>query len=125
VVRSIQEGGEISEDLKKDRVIFFPINDSESHKTADSGTHWTLLVLYKVGNILSGYHYNSSGSSIPTNVKKLTNNLRTKLNLKEEVIIYLSKNLPQQTNGADCGIYVITFTRALVKRFQEDTSFHD
>ncbi|CAG8616976.1 2977_t:CDS:2, partial [Scutellospora calospora] len=44
VVRTIQEGGEISEDLKKAKYIFFPINNSENHGTADTGSHWTLFV---------------------------------------------------------------------------------
>jgi len=39
ITRYIQEGGEISEDLKKAKIIFFPINNSESHETADAGNH--------------------------------------------------------------------------------------
>ncbi|CAI2200465.1 10550_t:CDS:1, partial [Funneliformis geosporum] len=44
VARVIQEGGEISQELKKAKLIFFPINNSEQHETAGAGSHWTLLV---------------------------------------------------------------------------------
>ncbi|CAG8823598.1 9952_t:CDS:2 [Gigaspora margarita] len=121
VVRVIQEGGEVSEDLKKAKIIFFPINNSEQHETAGAGSHWTLLALHKEGKILGGYHYNSLGSSITDNGKKLTDNFRQKLSINEENnLIYPAKNTPQQVNGADCGVYVIAFTRALVKRFREE-----
>ncbi|CAJ0754665.1 819_t:CDS:2, partial [Entrophospora sp. SA101] len=115
VVRVIQAGGEISEDLKKAKIIFFPINNSENHETGDTGR-----------KILGGYHYNSLDSSITDNAKKLTDKFRQKLSIKEEKhVLYPAKNLPQQTDGADCGVYVIAFTRALIKRFREDNSYHN
>src|ERR1043166_287983 len=91
VVRVIQEGGEISEDLLKvekppKTTIFFPINNSEQHETAGSGTHWTLLVAENYGPKIVGFgHYNSAGSAIPDNAMKVAKNFRAKFLMRDSL----------------------------------------
>ncbi|CAG8554039.1 36071_t:CDS:2 [Racocetra persica] len=81
VVRTIQEGGEISEDLKKAKYIFFPINNAEIHETADAGNHWTLLV-FAGGESGCFFNYNSLGFSVtPDNAMKVVINFHDKANL--------------------------------------------
>lgn len=130
-VRSIQELEkeyleEIIKEIKQADIIFFPINNSENHETADSGSHWTLLVLQNSqSSILAGYHYDSLGNqNIPKNATNLVNKLCKELEKDTDYTIYSGKN-PQQTNGSDCGVFLIAFTRALAKRFHQDNSYHD
>ncbi|CAG8710160.1 725_t:CDS:2, partial [Cetraspora pellucida] len=81
VVRAIQEGGEISEDLKKAKYIFFPINNAEIHETADAGNHWTLLV-FAGGELGCFFNYNSLDFSVtPDNAMKVAINFHDKANL--------------------------------------------
>lgn len=122
VVRVIQKGGEISEDLKKAKVIFFPINNSANHETADSGSHWTLLVCDNLGKTGTSRHYNSTGSAIPYNAKQLLKNFCHKAGVDQKWLppkIYDDYKCPKQTNGADCGVYVIAFTRYLAKEYSK------
>jgi Ulp1 family protease len=118
-VRVIQEGGEISEDLKQAKIIFFPINNSENHETSDSGSHWTLLV-YAGGNLGVFFNYNSLEFSVsPKNVMKVAENFHKKANLSTLLNIENVKDIPRQNNNSDCGVYVIAYTRALIKKYQE------
>ncbi|CAJ0924502.1 16472_t:CDS:2 [Entrophospora sp. SA101] len=122
VVRVIQGGGEINEDLKQAKIIFFPINNSESHETADTGSHWTLLVCDNRARVGAFSHYNSAGPAVPNSAKKVAENFCQKLGTDQEYLppaIYNDHDFPQQTNSADCGVYVIAFTRALAKRSQK------
>lgn len=117
VVQAIKEGKEIPEDLKEAKFVFLPINNSESPESSDSGSHWTLLVYMK--NSFAS-HYNSLGSSIPANAKKVVKQLAK--NLERKSIPICACPVAQQTNGSDCGLYVIAFTRVLLKYFEENGS---
>lgn len=122
ITRYIQEGGEISEELKKAKIIFFPVNNSESHETADTGSHWTLLVCDNRGIVGAFAHYNSAGSNIPANAQKLAEKLCERLEVDKKYLppkIYNDHECPQQTKGADCGVYVIAYTRFLVNEWKK------
>ncbi|CAI2186294.1 1269_t:CDS:2 [Funneliformis geosporum] len=119
VVRVIQAGGEISEDFKKGKYIFFPINNSEQHETGDTGSHWSLLVF---AGDESGmfFNYNSlEFSTTPENAMKVAQNFHKKANLATLISVENVREIPRQTNNADCGVYVIAYTRALIKKYQE------
>ncbi|CAG8561825.1 9539_t:CDS:2 [Ambispora leptoticha] len=119
VTRVIQEGGEISEDLKKAKYIFFPINNSENHETGDAGSHWTLLV-FAGGELGVFLNYNSLEFSVtPENAMKVATNFHEKANLLTLLHVENVKETPRQANNADCGVYIIAFTRALVKKIRE------
>jgi len=122
VVRVIQEGGEISEELKNAKIIFFPINNSENHETADAGSHWTLLFCDNRAKIGAFGYYNSAGSVISDNARKLAENFCQKTDVDKEFLppkIYNDYECPQQTNGSDCGVYVIAYTRFLVNEWKK------
>ncbi|CAG8608977.1 1893_t:CDS:2, partial [Paraglomus occultum] len=122
VARVIQAGGEISKELKQAKIIFFPINNSKNHETANAGSHWTLLVCDNRANVGAFAHYNSAGSNIPTNAQKLAEKLCEKLEVDKDYLspkIYNDYEYPQQTNGADCGVYAIAYTRFLVNEWKK------
>jgi len=119
VVRVIQEGGEISEELKNAKIIFFPINNSENHETSDSGNHWTLLVYDKKSGVF--LNYNSLEFTLtPKNAMKVAERFHEKANLEAWHIVVNEKEIPRQTNGADCGVYVIAYARALIEKYKEE-----
>src|SRR6185369_3293746 len=118
VVRVIQQGGEISKDLKQAKIIFFPINNSENHETSDSGNHWTLLVYDKKSGVFS--NYNSLEFTLtPKNAMKVAEKFHEKANLEAWPIVVNEKDIPRQINGADCGVYVIAYARALIEKYKE------
>jgi hypothetical protein len=122
VVRTIQEGANINEDLKKAEHIFFPINNSENHETADTGSHWTLLLYFKKRGSFYLYDplkdFNKRYYRKQINEKKLAEKFREKLGVTSWTTIEDPDN-PKQNNDYDCGVYIITFTRALVKKIRE------
>ncbi|MCE8164113.1 MAG: hypothetical protein I3274_08000, partial [Candidatus Moeniiplasma glomeromycotorum] len=119
-VCSIQEGGEISADLKKADYIFFPINNSERQETGRSETHWTLL-LFVGGNFRAFFNYNPlEFSTTPEYTMKVAENFIRKQNLPAWPLVENVKGIPRQTNNADCGVFVITYTRALIKKYREN-----
>jgi len=130
VVRSIQEDREISEDLKKAKIIFFPINNSENHETGDSGSHWTLLVYSKEEENFYLYDslkdFNEHYQRQQINEKKLAENVGKELYGREShTIVEDKQNNAQQKNRSDCGVFVIAYTQALIKRFREKGNLLD
>lgn len=110
MVRTIQEGGEISEDLKKASYIFFPIINEGS---------WNLLV-FVGGESETFFNYNPQEYSVtPENIMKVAKNFYDKANLPTWLQVENVKEIPRQTNSANCGVYVIAYTRVLVKKYQE------
>jgi len=119
VARVIQEGGEISEDLKKAKYIFFPNNNSVEYETAGAGSHWTLLV-FLGGESGVFENYNSlENTTAPENAMKVARNFHKKAELSTLLLVENVKEIPRQTNNADCGVYVIAYTRALTKKYKE------
>ncbi|RKF61795.1 NEDD8-specific protease 2 [Erysiphe neolycopersici] len=93
--------------------VFLPINDARSVILAESGSHWSLLLV----SIIDGtaFHYDSLMPSNYNEARLATNKLS----------ILIGRNLqfvnlddsPQQENSSDCGIYVcIQMRHLLLKR---------
>lgn len=79
----------------------------DNHK--GKGTHWVALFIDLVNNKI--YYFDSNGSSIPRNIKKLTDVIKDQANIHFEKKIILSTNYPNshQKKNSECGIYVIFF----------------
>ena len=106
---SIGDAAENAPDTQGKKLIVAPINNSPDG-SADSGTHWTLLlgVREASANII-WMHLNSAtprggGGANYARAKKAAEMLTGRKAMVEKV------PCSQQTNGYDCGVYVLMFT---------------
>ncbi|GAM20746.1 hypothetical protein SAMD00019534_039210 [Acytostelium subglobosum LB1] len=97
--------------------IFIPINDNSDPSTVAGGSHWSILVFVK--NSKQFYYYDSivgqTGNSHYAMIaaRKLSM-LLTGVPSKEQRINI--RQAPKQTNGHDCGLYLLSITEFIVKR---------
>lgn len=82
--------------------IFLPITDSRSPGVAESGSHWSLLLVSTADGV--AFHYDSlrpaNSGSARVAAAKLAVLLERPLRIVE------MDDCPQQDNGSDCGVYV-------------------
>jgi sentrin-specific protease 8 len=89
-------------DFSKTTHIFLPVNDAQSVSVAESGSHWSLLLVSQLDGV--AFHYDSLGGD----------NNHPAHNVSQKLSILLGKHLrfvamrdsPQQENGSDCGVFV-------------------
>ena len=95
-------------------LFFLPINDN-SDAEASGGSHWTLLVLCK--QTWTGYHYNSTGTGGNNlyQAQLVAQKLAGVLGVDGEVVIREVEVVPGQSNGFDCGVYVLWIVEMLLK----------
>lgn len=94
-------------------IAFFAINNYTEQKENDEthnynlsrGSHWSLLVFYKLENKF--HHYDSIRGLNHNQALKLARNLSTESKLIE-------KNAVQQTNNFECGIHVLVNTKSVI-----------
>ena len=93
-------------------IIFLPMSDGTSFE--DTGSHWTLIVWKPSKSINIFYHFDSMKSGTNENLINFTVEKFSKLYcLNEFEIKYI--DCPQQTNGFDCGVYLMTYEEHLIK----------
>jgi len=101
-------------------LILCPINDSRDRGHADTGTHWSLLVCWRRGShsdCLSFAYYDSLASH-----KRSGNGFQRAealaSRIADESEVYVSAGAcARQTNGWDCGVYVLLFSEIIVNSF--------
>ncbi|KAM9963079.1 hypothetical protein ACTFIW_006301 [Dictyostelium discoideum] len=103
--------------LKSKEVIFFPLTNNRDPNVIGGGTHWSLLIFIKSLNKFIYYDsinsFNSSDAIfIISKFKFLLSSPSPKTNLKEFLI---NQKTPQQQNGYDCGLYVLSIIEELLK----------
>ncbi|EAL67999.1 sentrin-specific protease 8 [Dictyostelium discoideum AX4] len=103
--------------LKTKEVIFFPLTNNRDPNVIGGGTHWSLLIFIKSLNKFIYYDsinsFNSSDAIfIISKFKFLLSSPPPKTNLKEFLI---NQKTPQQQNGYDCGLYVLSIIEELLK----------
>lgn len=100
--------------LPEKKLIIFPVNNNEDVNLAEGGSHWSLVVYERNANVF--VHHDSSGGMNKMQAKQLFSTivgfiggstLASNANYQECV------DSPQQTNGYDCGVYVIAIARAI------------
>lgn len=105
-------------DLNSYEIVLCPVNDSRSASSRMSGQHWSLLCY--VRNQSTVFHIDSLNAFNAAETKVMTAKLSVLLGKSLQC-----KNLccAQQSNGFDCGIFVIYFAREIVKSFKQHKCF--
>ncbi|KAM9989400.1 hypothetical protein ACTFIY_005447 [Dictyostelium cf. discoideum] len=104
--------------LKTKELIFFPLTNNRDPDVIGGGTHWSLLIFIKSLNKFIYYDsinsFNSSDAIFIISKFKflLSPPPQPKTNLKEFII---NQKTPQQQNGYDCGLYVLSIIEELLK----------
>ncbi|EFA81807.1 sentrin-specific protease 8 [Heterostelium album PN500] len=107
-------------DLPSKEIIFIPINNNEDPDQIAGGSHWSLLVYEKVNQ--SFYYYDSiSGDSNYAYGCVIARKLYKLLTGQQYTSSKISKrNTPQQRNGFDCGMYLLSITENLSQQLIEN-----
>ncbi|KAM7496682.1 hypothetical protein LguiA_021096 [Lonicera macranthoides] len=92
------------------KLVIFPINDNDDVEKAEGGSHWGLLAFYRGKNVF--VHHDSFGGSNKRYAKRLYEALVPYMGILNGAYVECS-NTPQQMNGYDCGLYVLTIARAI------------
>jgi len=93
--------------------VFLPVTDSHDPTTAESGSHWSLLLVSIVDGV--SFHYDSLPPGNLRDAQQLTAKLSALLH-KPLRFINLNDS-PEQENGSDCGVFVcLNMRHLLLKR---------
>lgn len=107
----------IKEDITTKDMVVFPIH---------SGEHWTLIVVEphkKTVQYLDSLKVSRNFSSAPRVIKAFMERRHREKGEESEYRIKIRENIPQQTNGVDCGVFACQYaeriTRGAVMDFQQ------
>lgn len=93
--------------------IFLPINNNRDFNKAESGSHWSLLLISALDGV--AFHYDSLSGTNNAFAFKATQKMSEVLGRHLRFINL--DDCPQQSNGNDCGVFVCLLMRhLLVKR---------
>ncbi|XP_034934540.1 sentrin-specific protease 8-like [Chelonus insularis] len=104
--------------------IFFPLNDCQKYDDA-GGTHWSLLVysnpedkFFYLDSMKSDYN-RSMAKSFANGINEylITNNLK---NTQSTSMSFKDIQCPQQTNGYDCGVFVLTYAEIILQHVKSN-----
>jgi sentrin-specific protease 8 len=99
-------------DFSKTTHIFIPVNNANTNASAESGSHWSLLLVSVVDG--TAFHYDSSEEMNLEPAEDCAANLGKHLRRRLRVISL--GDSPQQRNSSDCGVYVCMAMRHLLTR---------
>jgi sentrin-specific protease 8 len=92
-----------------------PVNDNPDASVAEGGSHWTLLVLDRTGASLRFVHHDSirGAPNLPV-ARRLADALGPLVaDAQGRAPPLVEGPTPSQTNGYDCGVYVMAIARAI------------
>ncbi|KAK2953482.1 putative Sentrin-specific protease 8 [Blattamonas nauphoetae] len=125
-----------SNNLKSFRLILFPMCLPEENDQT-SGDHWSLLLFCKDQFIFDSTvpfapakspsfpcfcHLDSVGRSHAAIASRVSKRLSAYFSGKDDSYPLYSLEVPQQTNGYDCGVYTIAFSEAILDAFRNRTN---
>ncbi|XP_066325687.1 NEDD8-specific protease 1-like [Miscanthus floridulus] len=105
--------------LASRRLVLLPVNDNPDASIAEGGSHWTLLILDKATSPSAPrfvHHDSLPGAPNLPVAARLADALRPLLSgsdSKRDTVPLIEGPTPRQTNGYDCGVYVMAIARAL------------
>jgi sentrin-specific protease 8 len=97
-------------DFSRTTHIFLPINNATSVTIAESGSHWSLLLISSIDGV--AFHYDSLGDDNHYPAVNVTKKMEALLNKKLKFIVM--QDAPQQDNGSDCGVFVCMVMQKLL-----------
>jgi sentrin-specific protease 8 len=97
-------------DLSKATHIFLPVNDAQSVTVAESGSHWSLLLVSQLDGV--AFHYDSLGGDNNHPAHNVTQKLS--ILLGKHLRFVAMRDTPQQENGSDCGVFVCMIMEKLL-----------
>lgn len=93
--------------------IFLPINDAHNPSLAESGSHWSLLLVSVIDGV--AFHYDSLTPANYNEANLATQKISQLLNRPLRFVNL--DDAPQQENSSDCGVFVCILMRhLLIKR---------
>ncbi|XP_066353363.1 NEDD8-specific protease 1-like [Miscanthus floridulus] len=105
--------------LASRRLVLLPVNDNPDASIAEGGSHWTLLILNNATSPSAPrfvHHDSLPGAPNLPVAARLADALRPLLSgsdSKRDTVPLIEGPTPRQTNGYDCGVYVMAIARAL------------
>ncbi|KAK3903117.1 hypothetical protein C8A05DRAFT_43599 [Staphylotrichum tortipilum] len=106
----LEKGASALPDFRNATHIFLPISDSSYHGNADSGYHWSLIIVSIVDRL--ALHYGSLGSSNGRTARRAVGQLGLVLNVTFD--FHQVEDMPQQENSKDCGVFVCMLMHHLI-----------
>ncbi|XP_042505201.1 NEDD8-specific protease 1 [Macadamia integrifolia] len=99
--------------LPDKKLIIFVVNNNDDVTMAEGGTHWTLLAYERSMNAF--VHHDSMAGSNSLHAKRLRKSLLGVLGSScSDSCHYLEyTDTPQQRNGYDCGLYVLSIAKVI------------
>nr|XP_010922480.1 NEDD8-specific protease 1 [Elaeis guineensis] len=103
-------------ELPQRDLVLFTVNNNSDVTAADGGTHWSLLVYYRATNEF--VHHDSSQGMNRWHAETLFEAVKGFVGDGDDAR-YVEGFTPQQNNGYDCGLYVMTIARVVCDWFRE------
>ncbi|KAI5642149.1 hypothetical protein NE865_05841 [Phthorimaea operculella] len=97
--------------IERKKFVFFALNDNDLPDRA-GGSHWSLLVYSKPESCF--YHLDSSSGNNHNVAWELSSRLTSYFS-RGVSVNFVNKECLQQSNGYDCGVYVIFNTQRLAE----------
>ena len=106
------------------KLIIFPVNDNDDVAAAGGGSHWSLLAYEKTTNVF--VHHDSLGGSNKYDAKRLYESLIPHMGVDIPRPGFIESDCtPQQSNGYDCGLYVIAIAKEICKWFDSNEKVNE
>ncbi|KAJ3684031.1 hypothetical protein LUZ61_013195 [Rhynchospora tenuis] len=98
--------------LPRRKLVLFPVNDNPDVTLAEGGSHWSLLVCHVPSRLF--VHHDSSGRLNSPHALSLFHSLTSSFPaIPAQDFSYTEGPTPWQTNGYDCGLYVMAIARCV------------
>ncbi|KAJ1688671.1 hypothetical protein LUZ63_012826 [Rhynchospora breviuscula] len=108
--------------LPRRKLVLFPVNDNPDVTLAEGGSHWSLLVCHVPSRLF--VHHDSSGTARlnSPHARRLFNSLTPFFMPPPPQHLdfrYIEGPTPTQTNGYDCGLYVMAIARCVCQWYSQ------
>eukprot|EP00271_Cylindrocystis_brebissonii_P004213 TRINITY_DN15818_c0_g1_i1.p1 TRINITY_DN15818_c0_g1~~TRINITY_DN15818_c0_g1_i1.p1 ORF type:complete len:231 (+),score=31.96 TRINITY_DN15818_c0_g1_i1:191-883(+) len=105
--------------LTKRKLVLIAVNNNPSVETAEGGSHWSLLCYFRLTN--SFHHYDSGGGGNWEVALSLANALGPHMGrTSSDKLNIFAEETPTQTNGYDCGVFLLAIAEVFVKNWTRD-----